>query len=152
MTATRKFEFDTGNSAMNSDHQTLVELLEELEHVCKYSVSDACQCKQCPGERMLACHAMLRTLCGRMQLLLLEHFEREHELMNMLPLTPRTRSHCARHRREHVNFSTRYNTAAKRLQGCEPAIGAREMEALVIDWVRGHALEYDMELSSLLKA
>ncbi len=137
---------------MNSDHQTLVELLEELEHVCKNVAADVGRCKQCPGERMLACHAMLRSLCVRMQSLLLDHFEREHELMNLLPSTPATRSHCARHRSEHVSFSTRYNTATKRLHGCEPAIGAREMEALVIDWVRGHALEYDQELSALLKA
>lgn len=136
---------------MNSDHQTLVELLDELERICKMAAVDVGQCGQCPGEQMLACHAMLRALCGRMQALLLDHFEREHELMNMLPPTQEARSHCARHRREHVNFSTQYNTAAKRLQGCEPVIGAREMEALVIDWVRGHALEYDLELSALLK-
>lgn len=85
-----------------------------------------------------------------MQALLLEHFQREHELMNSLPRSPAVRTHCERHRREHVSFSTRYNLAAAKLNDCQPAIGARALESLVLDWIRGHALEFDAELSAWL--
>lgn len=149
---TGKFHFDAGNAAMDSDHQALVTLLDDLEHVCRNPEADTGRCDTCPRERVVGCHGMLRAICGRMQGLLLDHFEREHWLMTSLPPTPATISHCDRHRREHVNFSTQYNAAALRLQACEPAAGARELEEFVLGWVRSHALAYDQELSALLKA
>jgi hemerythrin len=85
-----------------------------------------------------------------MQTLLLDHFQREQELMNSLPRNPAVKIHCERHRREHVSFSTRYNLAAAQLSTCQPAIAAREIEVLVFDWIRSHALEFDAKLAELL--
>jgi hemerythrin len=70
--------------------------------------------------------------------------------MNSMPGTETAKTHCVRHRREHVNFSTQYNFAVADLAACQPAIGAARLEALVIDWIRRHALEYDDELAAIV--
>lgn len=150
--ATREFEFklDLGALGKDADHRALAQILEALGQVCQSPGTPDCRCSRSP-ESSSSCHALLKQLCGRMQTLLLAHFEREHELMNSLPRSAATRAHCERHRRAHVSFSTRYNQAAARLNDSVPAVGAKELEALVLDWIRSHALEFDDELSALLK-
>ncbi|MDK9715286.1 MAG: hypothetical protein OEL86_14500 [Sulfuritalea sp.] len=145
-----EFRYDLGNSGIDADHSALAMILEALEQVCDESAGADCRCDVCPEKKTRSCHGLLKDLCGRMQALLLEHFQREHELMNSLPRSQTTKAHCERHRRAHVSFSTRYNLAAAKLNDCQPAIGARELESLVLDWIRGHALEFDAELSALL--
>jgi hemerythrin len=145
-----EFRYDFGNSGIDADHSALAMILEALEQVCDESAGADCRCDVCPEKKTRSCHGLLKDLCGRMQALLLEHFQREHELMNSLPRSQTTKAHCERHRRAHVGFSTRYNLAAAKLNDCQPAIGARELESLVLDWIRGHALEFDAELSALL--
>jgi hemerythrin len=148
--ATREFQHEVGNSGIDADHGALARILEALEQVCDESVGADCRCNACPEKKSRCCHGLLKDLCSRMQALLLEHFQREHDLMNSLPHSQTTKAHCERHRRAHVNFSTRYNLAAAKLNDCQPAIGARELESLVLDWIRGHALEFDAELAALL--
>ncbi len=142
--------FEVGDSGIDPDHRALAELLDALERVCTNPVTPDGRCDHCPETKARSCHALLREISVRLQTLLLDHFQREHELMNSLPRNAATRAHCERHRREHVNFSTRYNVAAARLNGCHPAIGALEVETLVLDWIRSHALEFDAELAALL--
>lgn len=150
MEAITKSRFDVSNPDIDSDHRTLARLLEELELVCKYPAAPDCQCDSCPDRKADSCHRLLGELGSKMQALLLDHFEREHELMNSLPPTPAVKKHCTRHRREHVSFSTQYNLAVARLNPGQPAIGARSIETLVFEWIRSHALEYDSELAALL--
>lgn len=135
---------------IDSDHRELIEVLEGLGLACKDPVTPDCRCARCPEGKAAACHKLLRELGSRMQLLLLDHFQREDKLMNSLPRTMVAKLHCIRHRREHVNFSTQYNLAAARLDASQPAAGAKELEQLVFEWIRGHALEYDAELAALL--
>ena len=142
--------FDVGDSTIDPDHRALAELLEALESVCMDSATPDSRCDRCPERTAHACHGALKEICTKMQTLLLDHFQREQELMNSLPRSPAVRIHCERHRREHVGFSTRYNHAAARLGSCQPAIGARELEALVFDWIRSHTLEFDAKLAELL--
>ena len=89
---------------------------------------------------------------SKVRTLLLDHFQRENELMNSLPRTEITTSHCVRHRREHVRFSTHYNHAVARLDASRPGINSGQIEALVSEWIRNHMHAYDVELHSLLKA
>lgn len=142
-----KFEVDDLIAA--PDHRALGQILEALRRVCQNPGAADCRCTHSPGAPS-SCHRLLIELCGRIQTLLLDHFEREHELMNSLPRSGASKAHCERHRREHVHFSTRYNQAAARLGDRPPATGAQELEVLVVDWIRTHALELDEELSALL--
>ncbi len=142
--------FEVGDSGIDPDHRALAELLDELERVCTNPATPDGRCDHCPERKAHACHGSLKEICAKMQALLLEHFQREQELMNSLPRNAATRAHCERHRREHVNFSTRYNVAAARLNACHPATSALEVETLVLDWIRSHALEFDAELAALL--
>lgn len=142
---------DATDPVMDSDHRELVEVLEGLELVCKDPVTPDCRCDRCPEGKAAACHGLLRELGSKMQILLLDHFQRENELMGRLPGTTAAKLHCIRHRRVHVNFSTQYNLAVARLDAWQPAIGAKELEKLVFEWIRSHTLEYDAELAALLR-
>lgn len=148
--ATVGLRFGVGDPAIDPDHRALAELLEALERICIDPATPDCGCDLCPERNAHACHGSLKEICTKMQTLLLDHFQREQELMNSLPRSPAVRIHCERHRREHVAFSTRYNLAAAQLGNCEPAIAARELEVLVFDWIRCHALEFDAKLAALL--
>ena len=148
--ATMSLQFDVGDSAIDPDHRALAELLEALERVCMNPATPDCRCDCCPERKVYACQGSLREICTKMQTLLLDHFQREQELMNSLPRNPAVKIHCERHRREHVSFSTRYNLAAAQLSTSQPAIAARELEVLVFDWIRSHALEFDAKLAELL--
>jgi hemerythrin-like metal-binding protein len=145
-----RVQFEVGDSDIDPDHHALALLLEALERVCTDPATSDCRCDQCPGPKAHSCHGLLKEIGSRMQTLLLDHFQREQELMNSLPRNAATKTHCERHRREHVNFSTRYNHAAAKLNDCQPASGAKELEALAFDWIRSHSLEFDAELSALL--
>lgn len=87
-----------------------------------------------------------------MQTLMLDHFHREHVLMNSLPRSPSIRSHCDEHRQAHVNFSTRYNNIAASLNTRQPGLGAQELEQFILEWIRSHALHYDSKLAALMEA
>lgn len=86
-----------------------------------------------------------------MQGLLLDHFKRESELMSLLSETESAQSHCARHRLQHVYFSTHYNNVVVRMEAARPSLGASQLEAFVLEWIRAHALEFDPELARLVK-
>lgn len=143
-------DWPADNAALDPDHVALARLLDELEGMCSGRLAPQGVCGDCSGIEIEACRSRLQGICNRMQTLLLDHFEREQELMAALPRDLATRAHCERHRQEHVNFSTRYNLAATRLNASLPATGARELEALVFDWIRSHALEYDAELVTIM--
>lgn len=138
------------DSAANTDHLALERLLEALERVCRHPRADGSQCGLCPGSAAHSCRDVLKKVCAGMRDLLLDHIQREQTLMNTLPRGTATVTHCERHRREHLKFSTRYNLLAVLINDCHPVVGARELEALAVDWIRGHAREYDAELAALL--
>lgn len=146
-----KLPLDAADPVMASDHRELVQVLEGLELVCRDPVTPDCRCDHCPEGKAAACHSLLRQLGGKMQVLLLDHFQRENELMDSLPGNTAAKLHCIRHRRVHVNFSTQYNLAVARLDASQPAVGAKELEKLVFEWIRSHTLEYDAELAALLR-
>lgn len=145
-------QIDTGNPVMDSDHSVLIELLESFEYGCKDRVALDGGCAHCSDATTEACRARLMNIIGKVQKLLLDHFEHENELMDSLPRTAVTKSHCVRHRREHVSFSTRYNHAVASLDARQPGIDSRQIEALVSEWIRSHMHAYDVELHSLLTA
>ena len=132
------------------DHGALVALLEGWELACANPTAPDRRCEICPEAKVAFCHGVLRERAVRVQTFLLDHFQRENDLMNSLPATAAAKTHCVRHRREHVNFSTLYNLVVADLAAFQPAIGAARLEALVIDWIRRHALEYDKELAAIL--
>lgn len=142
--------FEVGESGIDPDHRALAQLLDALQRVCTNPAAPGGRCDHCPEAKAHCCHALLREISAGLQTLLLDHIQREHELMSSLPRNTETRIHCERHRREHVIFSTRYNVAAARLNDCHPATSALEVETLVLDWIRSHALKYDAELAALL--
>ena len=146
---TALMQLDAG-SGLDPDHIALAQLLDELESLCTGTRDPEGRCDGCPEKTIHACKGRLEDVCSRMQTLLLDHFQREQELMAALPASIAARTHCERHRQEHVNFSTRYNLAAVRLDASQPATGARELEALVFDWIRSHALTFDAELLAIL--
>jgi len=96
--------FEVGDSGIDPDHRALAELLDALERVCTNPATPDGRCDHCPETKAHSCHALLREISVGLQTLLLDHFQREHELMNSLPRNAATRAHCERHRREHVNF------------------------------------------------
>lgn len=137
---------------MDSDHREIVELLESVGQGCENCVTLEGECSHCSEVNLRACQTKLSRNSRMLQKLLLEHFQREDELMKLLPRTETIKKHCVRHRGEHVRFSTRYNHVVERLDSCRPGSSSRQFEALVSDWIRVHLLEYDKELSSLLDA
>lgn len=137
-------------SAIEADYLALERLLETLERVCRNPLADGGNCGLCAGEAAHSCRDVLKEVCAGMRGLLLNHIQREQTLMSALPRGSATVAHCERHRREHVKFSTRYNLLAVLINDCHPAVGASELEALAVDWIRGHAREYDAELAALL--
>lgn len=147
--ATTTPAFHVGHPDIDADHAALAQLLDALETICTKPPADNGGCGQCPQTEMASCRRLLTSLGAKMQTLLLNHFQREDELMQSLPRTMAVRNHCARHRGEHVSFSTQYNLAVTRLADSAPAVAVRKIEGLVMQWVRNHTLEYDVELSSL---
>lgn len=150
--AAGSIKHDIGSSVVDADHSMLIELLENFEAGCNDRVSLDNGCAQCSDATAQSCRKGLVNIAGKVQALLLDHFQRESELMNLLPRTVATTSHCVRHRREHVCFSTRYNHAVARLDVCQPGISARKIEEFLAEWIRGHMHAYDVELHSLLTA
>lgn len=151
MNATRAFEVTVGNPDIDPDRDELVHLLDSLDAMCKDPTAANGGCDHCPQNRGQSCQRLLISMGAKMQAVLLNHFQREEQLMQSLPRTTAIRIHCARHRTEHVNFSTQYNLAVRRLASGAPAVAARQIENLVLEWVRSHALEYDVKLSLFLK-
>lgn len=140
-----------GDSAMESDHHALIQLLQDIDLVCRDNAESEGSCDSCPRDNPVSCHEALGALCRRMQDLLLEHFKRESELMSSLSKTASAKSHCTRHRLQHVYFSTHYNKVVAGMNAARPSLGASRLEAFVLEWIGTHALEFDAELADLLK-
>lgn len=81
---------------------------------------------------------------------LLERFQREEIRMNSLPGIHSVKSHCAAHRRQHVNFSTRFNLTITRFDASNPRICLTNLSSFIVEWV-GITSRYDRELLDLLK-
>lgn len=145
-------DFDVGHPEINPEHQALIRLIEKVEDVCGYQVRPDCTCDQCPKEKSRHCFDSLMEVGHEVMVRLLEHFHHEEALMESLPENRSKRAHCAEHRREHVNFSTQYNRAVTRIDASQPVIGLRAVHLFILDWIRGHVLEYDTKLAAPLKS
>ena len=146
-------DIDVGNPEMDRDHQALARLIEKVGDVCRHSHSSdpECNCDKCPEGKPKLCFDALTDIGHEIMVQILDHFHHEDELMKSLPRDRSTREHCAEHRREHVRFSSRYNKAVAQIDARHPVIGLRTVNAFIFDWIRGHILEYDMKLATLLK-
>ena len=144
-------DIDVGNPEMDQDHHALAQLIEKVGGVCGDALKSGCKCDQCPEGKPQRCFDALIEIAHEIMVRMLEHFEREDELMQSLPRTRATREHCMAHRREHVDFSTRYNLALAHINARHPVIGLRILGTFILDWIRSHILEYDIKLAVLLK-
>ena len=145
-------DIDVGNPEMDQDHHALVQLIDKVGMVCGNSSDPKCDCNKCPEGKPKLCCASLIEIGQELMVRMLDHFHREDDLMRSLPHNRSTREHCLVHRREHVNFSTRYNRAVSQVDARHPVIGLGTLNIFIIDWIRSHILEYDMQLAALLKA
>ena len=142
---------NAGHDEIGRDHQALVALLERVKRVCGCAAASAPDsCRGCPAERHALCRSSLQDLTHGLMVFMLDHFRHEDELMMMLPDMPDAKVHCARHRREHVGFSTRYNDIVAKSDAGNVVSCMRKMELFIIEWIRRHALEYDAVIVSLL--
>ena len=133
------------------DHEGLAMLLEKVSLICGHPEEER-ECKDCPQERLQHCGSEMHAHTERLMLLLLDHFHREEALMDALPKSRDARVHCARHRAQHVAFSTRYNSIVANLDTGSIFAGIRRLEPLVVEWIREHVLKFDAELTSMLEA
>lgn len=139
-----------GRPEIDEEHRHLAGLVEKAGQIC---VQQECveHCGHCDDSRRHSCATTLAEVGGRMMTLMLDHFHREDELMNRLPQHGPAKTHCEKHRRAHVAFSTRYNTVLAGIEPGNTAQRAKAFETFILDWIRHHALEFDLQLAGLLK-
>jgi len=140
------------NPSIDREYQALLQLVEKAGNICGYEVKPDRTCDQCPEGKSRLCLDSLMEIGHEVMVRMLEHFHHEEALMESLPDNPTKRTHCAGHRHEHVNFSTRYNLAIAQIDASHPVIGLRSLNTFILDWIRGHVLEYDAKLTTLLKS
>ena len=131
-------------------HRALAQLVDRVMRVCCDPASRRGHCGACAGEVMSRCRDLLEAIAAELMALMLDHFHREDELMDALPRTLSTKAHCERHRRAHVELSTRYNLSIRALDGRNMVANERKLERFLCDWAGRHALEYDNMLADLL--
>jgi len=151
LTGMVQVDIDVGNPEMDQDHHALAQLIEKVGSVCGDSLKPGCKCDQCPEGKPERCFDALIEIANEIMVRMLEHFDREDDLMKSLPHNRSTREHCMVHRREHVDFSTRYNLALAHINARYPVVGLRILGTFILDWIRSHILEYDMKLAALLR-
>jgi hemerythrin len=142
---------DALESHVERDHESLARLIERAGRLCGNPAGHENPCRECPQEKVAACHEALLDLGDALMALMIAHIHREHDLMNVLPPTRAVRTHCEKHRDAHAGFSTRFNRVVSSLDASLPCLGARSIESLVVEWVRRHALEFDAELVTLAR-
>ncbi|MCX8087474.1 MAG: hemerythrin domain-containing protein [Rhodocyclaceae bacterium] len=135
-------------AAICEDHRDLVEEVDRLARICQRPAS-SCRCTECPTVVHEACEASLSETTAKMLQLMLEHFEREDELMLRLPRTRAAIQHCEAHRHAHVEFSARYNKLVSTWHHADVASCIRACRDFMRDWIHQHALRFDAELMSL---
>jgi hemerythrin len=139
-----------GHPELDRDHAALAELLERVAGICCDTASRRGDCGACADDRLDQCHEALTGIATDLMIIMLAHFHHEVALMAALPATPAVKTHCVRHRRAHVDFSTRYNATIAGLDRHNAVANARLLEGFICDWVRSHALEYDTALADFL--
>ena len=142
---------DVGNAEMDADHRVLADLIEKIGSVCGNTLAADTSCERCRHDKTALCYDALLDLGQELMLQMLAHFNREDDMMKTLPKNRATTVHCAAHRREHNEFTTRYNQALLQIDALNPVVGLRTLESFVADWVRDHILDYDLKLSEFLK-
>lgn len=133
---------------IDADHHVLVRQIEKMARLCTRAPEDSC-CTRCPAATFDACETALFDVTGKMLVLMLEHFEREDELMRQLPRIPAVLRHCEAHRDAHVEFSARYNNLVMGWRPDDLAGSIRGWVSFVSDWLHGHARRFDAELTRL---
>lgn len=134
----------------DQDVCVLAQLFEKAQQVCVYPLDAEYACDRCEPERIKACGDALVEICVQIRAHLLAHFEREEARMNSLPGNHSVKAHCAAHRRQHVNFSTRFNLTVTRFDAGNPRSGLTSLSPFIVEWA-GIASRYDRELLDLLK-
>lgn len=150
MTGAKHVDAPCPQTVIDTDHHSLGQLIERMAQICAQAQDVACQCAACAVSARQACEGNLREVAGEKLGLLLEHFEREDQLMRQLPRTHATLKHCEGHRGAHAEFAIRYNrlvTAPDGRDGLSARI--RAWKAFAHDWARAHTRHYDSELLRL---
>ena len=143
---------DVCKPVIDEDHHALARLIARVGIVCGNPPTMECDCDKCPEGKPELCFDSLIEIGHEIMVRMLEHFQREDDLMKALPRNRSTREHCAAHRREHVHFSTRYNQSVAPINVRHPVTGLRTLDTFISDWIRSHILEYDAKLAALLEA
>ena len=136
----------------DEDWRVLSALMQNIRDLCLLEGALERDCSRCMDETLSHCMTLLMDQCARMLLLMLEHFEREQDIMAALPRSRQVLDHCARHREAHVEFTTRYNKTVATLDVRHVAQASAVLEAFVHDWMQRHAQEYDRQLALLRQA
>lgn len=140
-----------GSPELDRDHNALAQLLERVAHVRCDTANRRGDCGACAEERMGQCRDSLTEIATDLMTIMLEHFHHESVLMAAPPPAPAVKTHCDRHRRAHVDFSTRYNATIAGVDRRNIVANARQLESLICDWVRSHVLEYDAVLADFIE-
>lgn len=146
-------DYDVGNLDIDKDHHALAHLIDKTGNACEFRSGPNCDSAPCSDEKRQCCFDVLVKLGTELQLRLVEHFQRENEMMTCLQQREvATKSHCEGHKKAHVGFSTRYNALLARADSRQPSVGLRELHDFTFDWGRDHVIKYDRELACLLNA
>lgn len=137
--------------SIDRDHVQLAKMLERIAtNACPAEQTDG-NCGLCPSAKAEACRAELTDMAMEFMVFLINHQRHEDTMMARLPQTQANQAHCIVHRDVHVEFTSRYNKLIWRF-GHQPLFDSIHMlEALISDWIRDHALDFDNHLIRLLE-
>lgn len=138
-------------SNLDRDHALLAKMLERIAtNGCTVAQTDR-NCALCPAAAAEACRAALTDMAMEFMVFLIDHQRHEDEMMARLPRTDANQAHCILHRDIHVEFTSRYNKLIWRFGHLPLSDSIHMLEALISDWIRHHALDFDSRLIRLLE-
>lgn len=136
---------------IDRDHALLANMLERIAACGCTAVQSDRNCGQCPPATAEHCRTALSEVAMEFMVFLIAHQRHEDDMMASLPHTRANQAHCIRHRDAHVAFTSRYNKLVWRFDHLPPPDSIRMLETLISDWIRHHALDFDLRLIRLLE-
>lgn len=141
----------TGHRQIDSQHQELEMLIQQLGRICEAQNRSGNSCSRCPAEYRADCIKRLDGLLGDLLGFVVTHFAYEEKLMRQLPATPLCRRHIEEHQLAHAEVSSQLTAVTRSLDREDTKQCALRLQNVVSAWMGAHMCNFDVQLAGKLE-